>query len=97
MQDIESHQRVLNTLTDPIERPVLRWLASRMPSWKTSLASPAKPPIDAPTPVGTIKHARKSLFVMTIEENILYKEDFCNILNNQDHSQQQIYCLYQTL
>ncbi len=35
MPDIRSHKRVLDTLTGPIERPVLRWLASRMPGWVT--------------------------------------------------------------
>lgn len=35
MQDIESHKRVLDTLTGPIERPTLRWLAARMPAWVT--------------------------------------------------------------
>jgi archaetidylinositol phosphate synthase len=33
MPDIRSHKRVLDTLTGPVERPVLRWLASRMPCW----------------------------------------------------------------
>ena len=35
MQDIESHERVLDTFTGPIERPTLRWLAARMPAWVT--------------------------------------------------------------
>lgn len=33
--DIRTHRRVLNTFTDPIERPVLLWLAARMPAWVT--------------------------------------------------------------
>ena len=35
MRDISSHRRVLDTFTGPIERPVLRWLAARMPAWVT--------------------------------------------------------------
>ena len=35
MRDIRSHQRVLDTFTGPVERPVLRWLAAHMPSWVT--------------------------------------------------------------
>jgi phosphatidylglycerophosphate synthase len=35
MRDISSHRRVLDTFTGPIERPVLRWLAARMPVWVT--------------------------------------------------------------
>ena len=31
--DIRKHKRVLNTLTGPIEKPVLIWLASRQPGW----------------------------------------------------------------
>jgi len=33
MRDISSHRRVLDTFTGPIERPVLHWLAARMPAW----------------------------------------------------------------
>ena len=35
MRDISSHRRVLDTFTGPLERPVLRWLAARMPAWLT--------------------------------------------------------------
>ena len=35
MRDISSHRRVLDTFTGPLERPVLRWLAARMPAWVT--------------------------------------------------------------
>jgi archaetidylinositol phosphate synthase len=35
MRDIRSHQRVLDTFTGPVERPVLRWLAAHMPPWVT--------------------------------------------------------------
>jgi phosphatidylglycerophosphate synthase len=35
MRDIRSHQRVLDTFTGPVERPVLRWLAAHLPSWVT--------------------------------------------------------------
>ncbi|OGO34107.1 MAG: hypothetical protein A2W35_14275 [Chloroflexi bacterium RBG_16_57_11] len=35
MRDINSHRRVLDTFTGPIERPVLRWLAAHMPAWVT--------------------------------------------------------------
>jgi len=35
MRDISSHRRVLDTFTGPIERPLLRWLAARMPAWVT--------------------------------------------------------------
>lgn len=33
MSDVKTHQRTLNTLTDPIERPTLRWLAAHLPAW----------------------------------------------------------------
>jgi phosphatidylglycerophosphate synthase len=35
MRDIHSHHRVLDTFTGPVERPVLHWLAARMPAWVT--------------------------------------------------------------
>jgi archaetidylinositol phosphate synthase len=35
MREIRSHQRVLETFTGPVERPVLRWLAAHMPPWVT--------------------------------------------------------------
>lgn len=35
MPDIRTHRRVLDTLTGPVERPVLHWLAARMPPWMT--------------------------------------------------------------
>jgi len=35
MHDISSHRRVLDTFTGPVERPVLRWLAARVPAWVT--------------------------------------------------------------
>lgn len=35
MRDIRTHQRVLDTFTGPVERPVLRWLAAHMPAWMT--------------------------------------------------------------
>jgi archaetidylinositol phosphate synthase len=35
MRDIRSHQRVLDTITGPWERPALRWLAAHMPAWVT--------------------------------------------------------------
>jgi archaetidylinositol phosphate synthase len=33
MQDIRTHKRILDTFTGPLERPLLRWLAGRMPAW----------------------------------------------------------------
>ena len=36
MTEIEKHHRVLDTFTGPIEKPVLLWLAARMPDWVTS-------------------------------------------------------------
>ena len=36
MTEIEKHQRILDTFTAPIEKPVLLWLAARMPAWVTS-------------------------------------------------------------
>jgi phosphatidylglycerophosphate synthase len=35
MRDIHSHHRVLETFTGPVERPILHWLAARMPAWVT--------------------------------------------------------------
>ena len=35
MPDIESHKRVLETFTSPIERPALRWMAAHTPAWIT--------------------------------------------------------------
>jgi len=35
MPDIESHKRVLDTFTGPIEKPALRWMAARLPAWVT--------------------------------------------------------------
>lgn len=35
MPDIRTHRRVLDTFTGPVERPVLHWLAARMPPWVT--------------------------------------------------------------
>jgi phosphatidylglycerophosphate synthase len=35
MADIETHKRVHDMLLGPLERPALRWLASRMPAWAT--------------------------------------------------------------
>jgi phosphatidylglycerophosphate synthase len=35
MRDISTHRRVLDTFTGPLERPVLHWLAARMPAWMT--------------------------------------------------------------
>lgn len=35
MADIEKHQRVNDILLGPLERPALKWLAARMPSWIT--------------------------------------------------------------
>jgi len=35
MPEIESHKRVLDTLTAPIEKPALRWLAVHTPAWVT--------------------------------------------------------------
>ena len=35
MADVRTHTRVLDTLTGPVERPVLHWLAERMPAWVT--------------------------------------------------------------
>ena len=36
MSEIEKHHRVLDSFTGPIEKPVLLWLAARMPDWVTS-------------------------------------------------------------
>ena len=36
MSEIEKHHRILDTFTGPIEKPVLLWLAARMPDWVTS-------------------------------------------------------------
>jgi len=33
MADIREHRRVLNTITGPIEKRTLLWLASKMPAW----------------------------------------------------------------
>ena len=33
MSDIHTHRRILDTFTAPIERPLLRWLAERLPAW----------------------------------------------------------------
>ena len=33
MPDIREHKRVLDTITGPVEKPALIWLAERMPSW----------------------------------------------------------------
>ena len=35
MSDIKKHQRVNQTLTAPLERPALQWLAAHSPSWIT--------------------------------------------------------------
>jgi phosphatidylglycerophosphate synthase len=35
MADIANHQRVNDILLGPLERPVLKWLAQRMPAWVT--------------------------------------------------------------
>lgn len=35
MKDVSEQTRVLHTLTDPVERPTLRWLAERAPAWAT--------------------------------------------------------------
>jgi phosphatidylglycerophosphate synthase len=35
MKNIETHHRILDTFTGPVERPLLRWLAARMPQWVT--------------------------------------------------------------
>ncbi|MBN2848386.1 MAG: CDP-alcohol phosphatidyltransferase family protein [Coriobacteriia bacterium] len=35
MSDIKQHQRVNQTLTAPIERPALQWLAAHSPAWIT--------------------------------------------------------------
>lgn len=35
MPDIREHKRVLDTITGPFEKPLLRWLAERMPRWVT--------------------------------------------------------------
>ncbi|MGB4593349.1 MAG: CDP-alcohol phosphatidyltransferase family protein [Coriobacteriia bacterium] len=35
MEDIEKHTRVNQTLTAPLERPALQWLAARAPMWIT--------------------------------------------------------------
>ncbi|HEY6072773.1 MAG TPA: CDP-alcohol phosphatidyltransferase family protein [Anaerolineales bacterium] len=35
MADIANHQRVNDILLGPLERPVLKWLAQRMPAWIT--------------------------------------------------------------
>jgi archaetidylinositol phosphate synthase len=35
MSDIEKHLRVLDTFTGPVEKPILIWLAARMPTWVT--------------------------------------------------------------
>ena len=35
MADVAKHTRVLDTLTGPLERPTLKWLAERMPTWVT--------------------------------------------------------------
>ncbi len=34
--DIRNHTRILNTITSPVEKPLLRWLAVRMPPWVNS-------------------------------------------------------------
>ena len=36
MTEIEKHHRVLDSFTAPIEKPILLWLAARMPDWVTS-------------------------------------------------------------
>jgi len=36
MADIQSHKRILNTWTGPVERKILHWCAERMPAWVTS-------------------------------------------------------------
>ncbi len=33
--DIRNHKRILNTLTGPVEKPLLRWIAARLPGWVT--------------------------------------------------------------
>lgn len=35
MADIRTHRRILDTFTAPYERPLLHWLAARMPAWAT--------------------------------------------------------------
>jgi phosphatidylglycerophosphate synthase len=35
LADVAKHTRVLDTLTGPLERPALKWLAERMPLWVT--------------------------------------------------------------
>jgi archaetidylinositol phosphate synthase len=35
MSEVARHTRVLDTLTGPLERPALKWLAERMPGWVT--------------------------------------------------------------
>jgi archaetidylinositol phosphate synthase len=35
MHEIEDHERVLDTISGPVERPLLRWLAARLPEWVT--------------------------------------------------------------
>jgi archaetidylinositol phosphate synthase len=34
-KDIRKHKRILDTLTGPVERPLLRWLAAHQPDWVT--------------------------------------------------------------
>jgi len=35
MPEIESHKRVLDTFTSPIEKPALKWMAAHTPAWIT--------------------------------------------------------------
>ncbi len=35
MSDIRNHKRIINTLTGPMEKQVLVWLATRLPAWIT--------------------------------------------------------------
>lgn len=35
MKKVKSHQRINETITAPLEKPTLKWLAARMPAWAT--------------------------------------------------------------
>ncbi|MBN1146198.1 MAG: CDP-alcohol phosphatidyltransferase family protein [Anaerolineales bacterium] len=74
MPNVESHQRILDTFTGPVEKPILRWLANRMPSWVTS---------DMLTVIGTVGAVITFLgyWLTNLDRNFLWLASFGFVVN----------------
>lgn len=74
MGNISNHRRVNDILLGPLERPTLKWLASRMPAWVTP---------DTCTMIGVVGSTGTALsyVLSTYDPNFLWLASFCLVVH----------------